>query len=74
MATALAANDDLDAALETEQTGEDKLEEVFERAKCRFDIAVLPQLEQRSHWQRAASSPSPAPSGKATSEISSTMP
>jgi hypothetical protein len=48
MATALAANDDLDAALETEQTGEDKLEEVFERAKCRFDIAVLPQLEQRS--------------------------
>jgi hypothetical protein len=48
MATAPAANDEFDAALETEETGDSALQEVFERAQRRFDIAVLPQLEQRS--------------------------
>jgi hypothetical protein len=48
MATAPAANDDIDAALEDQETGDKALDEVFKRAIRRFDDAVLPQLEQRS--------------------------
>jgi hypothetical protein len=48
MATALAANDDPDDALEGQSTDKDALRDVFDRAKQRFDIAVLPQLEMRS--------------------------
>lgn len=43
-----AANDEPDAALEDQNTSAKALEAVFERAMRNFDIAVLPQLEQRS--------------------------
>jgi hypothetical protein len=48
MATAPAANDDHDAALESEKTSGDALDEVFKRAQERFDLIVPPQLEMRS--------------------------
>lgn len=51
MATAPARTDaanDPDEVLEDQETGDDELQEVFERAIKRFDLAVLPQLEQRS--------------------------
>lgn len=47
MAT-LPANDDHDQALEDQDTSDDKLRDVFERAMRNFDISVLPQLEQRA--------------------------
>jgi hypothetical protein len=49
MATApLPANDEHDEALEDQNTSDDKLKAVHDRAMRNFDIAVLPQLEQRS--------------------------
>lgn len=48
MATALAANDEHDTALEEQQTSEKALDDVLDRARQRFELAVLPQLEQRS--------------------------
>jgi hypothetical protein len=44
----LAVVDDHDDALEEQDRDEDALGEVFERAMARFDLAVSPQLEQRS--------------------------
>lgn len=48
MATAASEMEEPDQALEELETDSEELEEVFERARQRFDIAVLPQLEQRS--------------------------
>jgi len=48
MAEALAAVEDHDTALEAQDRDEDALDEVFNRATVRFDLAVIPQLEQRS--------------------------
>lgn len=48
MAGALAAVDEHDAALEDKKRSDDALDEVFERAIERFDLAVLPQLEMRA--------------------------
>lgn len=48
MAANLAVVDEHDTALEEQGTDARRLEEVFDRAKERFDLAVLPQLEQRS--------------------------
>lgn len=48
MATAAANINDPDEALETESEDSAALDKVFERAMQRFDLAVLPQLEQRS--------------------------
>lgn len=49
MATAPApANDEHDEALKDQATSDNKLDAVFRRAMERFEIAVLPQLEQRS--------------------------
>lgn len=48
MATAAANINEPDAALETESEDSAALDKVFDRAMQRFDLAVLPQLEQRS--------------------------
>lgn len=48
MATAPDLVADHDAALDEQDTDENKLDEVFQRAMSRFDIAVIPQLEGRS--------------------------
>lgn len=48
MAAALADADEPDSALEDQATSDAALEKVYERALKRFDLAVIPQLEQRS--------------------------
>jgi hypothetical protein len=48
MATAVAANDEHDEALEEQDASSSALNDVYNRAMSRFDVAVLPQLEQRS--------------------------
>ena len=48
MATAAANINEPDDVLEDQETGEAALVEVFQRASRNFDLAVLPQLEQRS--------------------------